>query len=71
MMKKNVRHQPRVAANPIPYWATAGKTREVFDRAFANYQQIGFHRGESRCAGGDERRGVSRLDRGLRPHPLA
>lgn len=36
------RHVPRVAANPIPYWATAGKTREVFDRAFADYQQIGF-----------------------------
>ncbi len=35
-------HVPRVAANPIPYWATAGKTREVFDRAFVDYQQIGF-----------------------------
>lgn len=35
-------HVPRVAANPIPYWAAAGKTREVFDRAFADYQQIGF-----------------------------
>jgi inosose dehydratase len=33
---------PRVAANPIPYWAAAGKTREVFDRAFADFQQIGF-----------------------------
>lgn len=33
---------PRVAANPIPYWATAGKTREVFDQAFADYQRIGF-----------------------------
>lgn len=36
------RHAPRVAANPIPYWATAGKTREVFDAAFADYRQIGF-----------------------------
>lgn len=36
------RHVPRVAANPIPYWATAGKTRDVFDRAFTDYQQIGF-----------------------------
>jgi len=35
-------HVPRVAANPIQYWAAAGKTREVFDRAFADYQQIGF-----------------------------
>lgn len=35
-------HVPRVTANPIPYWAAAGKTREVFDRAFADYQQIGF-----------------------------
>ena len=38
----NERLPPRVAANPIPYWATAGKTREVFDRAFADYQRIGF-----------------------------
>lgn len=36
------RHRPRVAANPIPYWATAGKTREVFDRAFTDYREIGF-----------------------------
>ncbi len=35
-------HVSRVAANPIPYWSKAGKTREVFDRAFADYQQIGF-----------------------------
>ncbi len=35
-------HVPRVAANPIPYWSKAGKTREVFDRAFADYQEIGF-----------------------------
>lgn len=38
----NDRHVPRVAANPIPYWATAGKSREVFDTAFADYQEIGF-----------------------------
>ena len=33
---------PRIAANPIPYWAKAGKTREVFERAFADFQRIGF-----------------------------
>jgi len=32
----------RIAANPIPYWATAGKTREVFDAAFRDFQEIGF-----------------------------
>ena len=33
---------PRLAANPIPYWAGAGKTREVFDEAFRDFQEIGF-----------------------------
>ncbi|WP_433291936.1 sugar phosphate isomerase/epimerase family protein [Actinoplanes sp. CA-030573] len=32
----------RIAANPIPYWATAGKTRPVFDEAFRDFQEIGF-----------------------------
>jgi inosose dehydratase len=32
----------RIAANPIPYWAKAGKTREVFAEAFADFQAIGF-----------------------------
>ena len=32
----------RIAANPIPYWAEAGKTREVFDAAFRDFQEIGF-----------------------------
>jgi inosose dehydratase len=32
----------RIAANPIPYWARAGKTRAVFDVAFADLQAIGF-----------------------------
>jgi inosose dehydratase len=32
----------RVAANPIPYWKDAGKTRAVFDRAFRDFQEIGF-----------------------------
>jgi len=32
----------RIAANPIPYWARAGKTREVFDSAFRDFQEIGF-----------------------------
>jgi len=34
--------RPRIAANPIPYWARDGKTREVFDRAFADFAAIGF-----------------------------
>jgi len=32
----------RIAANPIPYWITAGKTREVLDAAFRDLQEIGF-----------------------------
>jgi inosose dehydratase len=32
----------RIAANPIPYWAKAGKTREVFEQAFRDFQEIGF-----------------------------
>ncbi|MCO8269217.1 sugar phosphate isomerase/epimerase [Actinoplanes sp. TRM 88003] len=32
----------RIAANPIPYWASAGKTREVFDEAFNDFHAIGF-----------------------------
>ncbi|GAA2514922.1 sugar phosphate isomerase/epimerase family protein [Winogradskya humida] len=32
----------RIAANPIPYWASAGKTREVLAEAFADFQEIGF-----------------------------
>lgn len=33
---------PRIAANPIPYWSRAGKTREVFEEAFRDFQKIGF-----------------------------
>ncbi|GMA27906.1 sugar phosphate isomerase/epimerase family protein [Arenivirga flava] len=32
----------RVAANPIPYWAERGKTKEVFDEALADFREIGF-----------------------------
>jgi inosose dehydratase len=32
----------RIAANPIPYWSRAGKTRDVFDEAFRDFQEIGF-----------------------------
>jgi inosose dehydratase len=32
----------RIAANPIPYWSAAGKTREVFEEAFRDFQDIGF-----------------------------
>jgi inosose dehydratase len=33
--------RPRVAANPIPYWA-AGKARDAFEEAFADFAAIGF-----------------------------
>jgi inosose dehydratase len=33
---------PRIAANPIPYWSRAGKTRDVFEEAFRDFQEIGF-----------------------------
>jgi inosose dehydratase len=36
------RHQPRVAANPIPYWARDGKSKAVFDQAFTDFAKIGF-----------------------------
>jgi inosose dehydratase len=32
----------RIAANPIPYWSKAGKTKEVFETAFADFAVIGF-----------------------------
>jgi inosose dehydratase len=32
----------RIAANPIPYWAKAGKTKAVFDEAFSDFATIGF-----------------------------
>lgn len=32
----------RVSANPIPYWSASGKSREVFETAFADFQKIGF-----------------------------
>ena len=31
-----------IAANPIPYWAKTGKSREAFAEAFRDYQAIGF-----------------------------
>ena len=36
------RRQPRLAANPIPYWAQVGKSKEVFEQAFQDFSQIGF-----------------------------
>src|SRR6476661_2637935 len=45
MTQPTLRHRPRVAANPIPYWVRDGvvnKSREVFDQAFADFQAIGF-----------------------------
>ena len=33
---------PRIAANPIPYWLRGGKTKTVFDEAFADLAKIGF-----------------------------
>ncbi|MET0693144.1 MAG: sugar phosphate isomerase/epimerase [Propionibacteriaceae bacterium] len=41
----STRHQPRVAANPIPYWARDGKadkSKEVFEEAFTDFAKIGF-----------------------------
>ena len=32
----------RIAANPIPYWISGGKTREVFEEAFGDFRDIGF-----------------------------
>jgi inosose dehydratase len=32
----------RIAANPIPWWSQAGKTREVFEDAFGSLSAIGF-----------------------------
>jgi inosose dehydratase len=31
-----------LAVNPIPYWARDGKTKDVFERAFADFADIGF-----------------------------
>ena len=45
MTEPTARHRPRVAANPIPYWARDGevdKSKEVFDQAFADFAAIGF-----------------------------
>jgi inosose dehydratase len=33
---------PRIAANPIPYWSKAGKSREVFEEAFRDFSDIGY-----------------------------
>src|SRR5688500_15460951 len=41
----NLRHIPKVAANPIPYWLRDGKvdkSKEVFDQASADFAAIGF-----------------------------
>lgn len=32
----------RIAVNPIPYWSKPGKTREVFEDAFADFAKIGY-----------------------------
>lgn len=45
MTASTARRTPRVAANPIPYWVRDGKvdkSREVFEQAFKDFQQIGF-----------------------------
>ena len=61
----------RIAANPIPYWATAGKTREVFEEAFRDFQEIGFTAVKADVPDGMTRGGVRRLDRRLRPVAVA
>jgi inosose dehydratase len=32
----------RIAVNPVPYWAKAGKSREVFEEAFREFSDIGY-----------------------------
>ena len=31
-----------IAVNPIPYWSKAGKSKEVFEEAFADFAKIGY-----------------------------
>ena len=38
----NLVNAPRIAANPIPYWIRDGKTRPVFEQAFADFAEIGY-----------------------------
>jgi inosose dehydratase len=33
---------PRIAANPLPYWSSAGKSTDVFAAAFADFATIGY-----------------------------
>lgn len=45
MTDSTPRRTPRVAANPIPYWARGGvtdKSPAVFEEAFRDFQKIGF-----------------------------
>jgi inosose dehydratase len=32
----------RIAVNPISYWSKAGKIKEVFEEAFADFAKIGY-----------------------------
>ena len=62
---------PRIAANPIPYWAKAGKSREVFEQAFRDFPDIGYTAVKADVPEGMTRGGVPRLDRRLRPGAVA
>lgn len=45
MTEQDRMRSPRIAANPIPYWARDGKvdkSRAVFEAAFRDFQDIGF-----------------------------
>ena len=59
---------PRIAANPIPYWARDGKTREVFDeRVRATSSEIGFTAVKADVPGRHDRGRVREVDRRIRP----
>ena len=67
-----VRRTPRVAANPIPYWARDGKvdkSKEVFDQAFADFAAIGFTAVKADIPDGMTRRRLHHLDQQLRTQP--
>jgi hypothetical protein len=56
----------RIAANPIPYWSRAGKTREVFEEAFRDFQEIGFTAVKKDCARCTIRTSAGSSRRGMR-----
>lgn len=41
-MEQRIPKSPRLAVNPIAYWAAQGKTRDVLEQSFADLSAIGF-----------------------------